>query len=410
MPSSFVATRRPTPGGLNAPAFYVGGGREDANGYLIDGIDAQDPHYLTPSIFPSVDVIQEFKVQTNAYSAEFGRFAARVSATTRSGTNQLHGSVYDFLRNDALDATSFFANYAGLGKSPLRYNQFGAILGGPVAIPRLYRGRDRTFFFLNYEGTRIRRGGTGQLSVPTVEQRNGDFSRLGYRANQPIFDPATTRPNPSGGGVLRDPFPGDRIPRTRVAEFSQVVLGLYPMPNRDVATGNNFFAPLSDVSDNNQGMARIDHHFNTNNSLWFRYSVFDGLASNKSQIDYGGSATETRTHNIGLNYLRIFRADTLFELRLGYNRPVYLILQDGAFQKDYASQLGLKNLLRDPIGWGVPQVGLSGFSGIGSDTNPTTQVSNVYQLVNHLTLIRSAHSVKVGWEGRKTNYNDRSER
>ncbi len=410
MPGSFIATRRPTPGGLNAPAFYVGGAREESNAFLLDGIDAVDPHYLSPSIYPSVDVIQEFKLQANAYSAEFGRFAAQVNATTRSGTNELRGSLYEFLRNDVLDATSFFANYTGLGKSPLRYNQFGATLGGPLSIPRLYRGRDRTFFFINYEGTRIRRGKTGQLSVPTPEQRNGDFSRLGYRGNRPIFDPATTRPNPSGSGVIRDPFPGDRIPAPRLTEFGRLVLGLYPPPNRDVATGNNFVARLSDVSDNNHGMARIDHRFNENNSLWFRYSVFDGIDSNKSPIDHGGSYTETRTHNMGLSYLRILRADTLYEVRLGYNRPTYLILQDGAFQKDYASLLGLKNLLRDPIGWGVPQIGLSGFSGMGSDTNPTTQVTNVYQIINHLSLVRGAHTVKVGWEGRKTNYNDRSER
>jgi hypothetical protein len=410
MPGSFVAGRRPTPGGLNAPAFNVGGGREEANGYLIDGIDAQDPHYLTPSIFPSVDVIQEFKLQSNAYSAEFGRFAAQINATTRSGTNALHGSVYEFMRNDAMDAAAFFDNFTGAGKGPLRYNQFGATLGGPVALPKLYRGRDRTFFFINYEGTRVRRGKTAQLNVPTADQRNGDFSQLNFRGNRPIYDPATTRPNPAGGGAIRDAFPGNRIPGARMTESSRLILGLYPASNRDTPTGNNFVAGLSDISDNNQGMARIDHRFNEQNSLWFRYSSFDGVASNKSPIDQGGSATDNRAHNMGLGYLRIFRADTLYELRLGYNRPTYLILQDGAFQKDYASVLGIKNLLRDPIGWGVPQIGLSGFSGTGSDTNPTTQVSNVYQLINHLSVIRGAHSVKLGGEGRKTNYNDRSER
>jgi hypothetical protein len=410
MPASFVATRRPTPGGLNVPAFYVGGAREENNGYLLDGLDAQDPHYLTPSIFPSVDVIQEFKLEANAYSAEFGRFAVQVNATTRSGTNQLRGSLYEFFRNDALDATHFFANYAGLGKRPLRYNQFGATLGGPIVLPRIYGGRDRSFFFISYEGTRVRIGKTGQLSVPTEEQRNGDFSRLNYRGNRPIFDPATTRPNPAGPGVVRDPFPGNRLPGSRFTPFARTVLALYPKPNLDVAAGNNFVAPLSDISDNNHGMARLDHRFSPNHSVWFRYSIFDGIASDISPIDYGGSSTTTRTHNVGLSYLGILGPGSLVELRLGYNRPAYLILQDGAYKRDYATELGLKNLLREPIAWGVPHVSLSGFSTIGSDTNPTTQLSNVYQVVSHLTLVRGKHQVKLGWEGRKTNYNDRSER
>ena len=247
--------------------------------------------------------------------------------------------------------------------------------------------------------------------MPEEREKKGDFSQtlnlVGTGLVQ-VYDPWTT--TGAGTTARRTAFPGAVIPAARLSAIGLAVAKLYPAPNRDVATGNNFAAGLSDTSDNNQGMARIDHRFNEKNSLFFRYSLFDGLAGNKSPIDFGGSATETRTHNLGLNYLRIFRADTLYELRLGYNRPTYLILQDGAFEKDYATALGLKNLLRDPIGWGVPQLGLSGFSGMGTDTNPTTQVINVYQLINHVSLLRSGHSVKLGGEGRKTNYNDRSER
>ncbi len=136
-PASFVAWRRPMPGGLNAPAFQVGGAREKSNGYLVDGVDAQDPHYLTPSFFPSVDAIQEFKLLSNAYSAEYGRFSAQVSAVTRSGSNQFRGGVYEFVRNDKLDAPNFFDNFTGRRKSPLRYNLFGANAGGPIRLPRL---------------------------------------------------------------------------------------------------------------------------------------------------------------------------------------------------------------------------------------------------------------------------------
>lgn len=408
-PASFVAWRRPMPGGLNAPAFQVGGAREKSNGYLVDGVDAQDPHYLTPSFFPSVDAIQEFKLLTNAYSAEYGRFAAQVSAITRSGTNEFRGGLYEFFRNDKLDAPNFFDNFAGRPKSPLRYNLFGANAGGPLTLPRLYDGRNRTFFFASYEGTRVRRGRTAQLSVPTPEQREGDFSRLGYRGNRPIFDPATTRRTPQGS-VVRDPFPENRVPQARLKRFGVEVLRLYPQPTAEVPTGNNFFAGLSDNSDNNGGLFRLDHRISDRQSVFFRYSIFDGIETSASPIDHGGFFTDVRTQNMAFNYTVLVRPNLLYELRGGYNRPIYLILQDGAFQLDYASRLGLRNLLRDPICWGVPNVSLTGFSGIGSDTNPTTQVSNVYHLVNHLTLTRGAHNLKFGADQRKTNYNDRSER
>jgi len=409
-PSSFVANRRPMPGGLNAPAFHVAGARESSNGYIIDGVNAQDPHYLTPSIFPSVDAIQEFKLQTSAYAAEFGRYAAQINATTRSGTNEFHGVLYEFFRNEKLDAANFFDNFAGRRKPPLRYNQFGATLGGPVTIPKLYSGKNRTFFFLNYEATRVRNGRTAQLSVPTADQRGGDFSNIGFRNNRAIYDPATTRANPAGAGILRDQFPGNRIPATRFTPFARAVLDLYPLPSSNVSTGNNYFTTLSDVSDNNQGMARLDHRFNDRFNLFFRYSIFDGMEAAPSPIIQGGRSTEVRTHNMAFNLITVFSPKLLNELRLGYNRPVYLILQQGAFQTDYARNLGLSNLLTDPVGWGVPQINPTGFSGIGSDSNPTTQVSNVYQLVNHFSFTGSSHSVKFGTDLRKTNYNDRSER
>jgi hypothetical protein len=157
-PGSYVASVRPMPGVLAVPTFSAAGGRDNNNGYLVDGVDAIDPHYLTPSMFPSVDAIQEFKLQSNAYSAEFGRFSVQINATTRSGTNEPHGSMYEFFRNQVLDAANFFDNFAGLEKAPLRYNLFGGTMGGPISLPRLYNGRDRTFLFVSYEGTRIRRG------------------------------------------------------------------------------------------------------------------------------------------------------------------------------------------------------------------------------------------------------------
>jgi len=401
-PNSFIANRRPFPGGLNAPAFQVGGAREKSNGYLIDGVDAMDPHFLTPSIFPSVDAIQEFKLQTSSYAAEFGRFAAQINATTRSGGNALHGTAYHFFRNEKLDAANFFDNLNGRGRQPFRYNQFGGVLGGPIR-------KDKSFFFVNYEGTRVRRGSLAQLTVPTLAQRAGDFNPIGQRNNRQIFDPATTI-RTTDGVISRQAFPGNIVPAARVTSFARDLLKLYPAPNLNVPTGNNFLANLSGQSDNNQFMTRLDHRFNDRNSLMFRYSLFDGIETSPSPIDNGGLSTNVRTYNFAASYIRTFTANLFYELRAGYNRPTYLILQDGAFGTNISAQLGLKNLLNEPLAFGVPQITLTGFNTIGTDTNPTTQTSNVYHLVNHFTWIKGSHSMKFGTDMRKLNYNDRSER
>ncbi len=410
-PNSFVGDRRPMPGGLDAPAFNVSGAREKSNGYLIDGVDAQDPHYLTPSFFASVDAIQQFRLQTNAYSAEFGRLASQVNATTRSGTNELRGTAYEYFRNSALNAANFFDNLNNQGRrQPLRHNQFGFTLGGPVIVPKVFHGRNRTFFFVNYEGTRVNTSSTGQASVPTAAQRGGDFNPVGARSNRPIYDPATTAPRPGGGGNMREPFPENKIPAARITPFARAVLALYPAPAVDAPLGNNYFGRITNTSDNNQGIARVDHRINDSNSIFYRYAIFDGLRTSRSPIEEGGSYTVVRTQNMAFNYVRVFTPTTLNELRLGYNRAIYFILQEGAFVRDWARELGLKNLLTDPIGWGIPRVNLgSAFTAIGNDLNPTTQLSNTYHLVNHLTLMRGKHAVKTGIDFRKINYNDRSE-
>ena len=401
-PDSYAGGQRPMPGGLSAPVFSAGGARDNANGYLVDGVEAIDPHYMTPSMFPPMDSMQEFKIQTNSYSAEFGRFAVQVNATTKSGTNDFHGSVHHFLRNEVLDAANFFNNYYGLGRAPLRYNLFGGTFGGPII-------RNRTFIFGSYEGTRIRRGKASQANVPTEEQWNGDFSRLGYRNNRPIFDPATTRANPAGSGVIRDPFPNNTIPANRIAFFAKGVADIYPTAQLDAATGNNLFTSLSDQSDNNQFITRVDHMFTDKLAVSFRYNIFDGVDTNKTAIFGSGRSTDVHTQNAAFSMPYTISPTTLYELRLGYNRPNYVLLQDGSNGIDYREVLGIQNLLADPLAWGPPSLGIVGFSGVGWGTEPNGQITNIYQLINQFTLVRGSHSIKFGGEGRRTHYTDRGE-
>ncbi|HXB69512.1 MAG TPA: carboxypeptidase-like regulatory domain-containing protein [Candidatus Acidoferrales bacterium] len=401
-PTSYAGQQRPMPGGLGSPVFSAGGGRDNANGYLVDGIEAVDPHYMTPSMFPPMDSMQEFKIQMNSYSAEFGRFAVQVNATTKSGSNSLHGTVSEFFRNNDLDAANFFTNFAGLAKSPLRYNLFGGTVGGPVI-------RNRTFIFGGYEGTRIRNGSTGQANVPTAAQWSGDFSRLGFRNNLPIFDPATTAANPAGGGFIRSPFPNNIIPASRITTFAKGIQAIYPLPQSDVASGNNFFEPLSNLSDNNQFITRFDQYFSDKTSLSARYNIFTGLQTGHVALPFSGRETTVHNQNLAVSIPHTFSSTTLGELRLGYNRPNYFLLQEGSGGTNYSTALGISNLLKDAKSYGVPSLGISGFGGIGDGTEPNGQLFNIYMLINQYTLIRGHHTIKFGGEARKTNYNDRGE-
>lgn len=408
-PGSGIVSLHPVPGSLSYPAFNVAGVREQGNGYLIDGVDAQDPHVQVPSIYVSVDAIQEFRLEMNGYSAEYGTHATQINVATRRGTNNFHGSLYEFLRNDALDATPFFTNLLGRRKPPLRYNQFGGVFGGPVALPGNTTDARKTFFFVNYEGTRIRQGATPQLAVPFPAQKAGDFSPVGSNGNKPIFDPSTTVT--ANGVTARQPFPGNLIPASRITSFGQQIVALFPDPNFSIPTGNNFATTLVNYSNNDQGMGRIDHSFGPKDTVFVRYSIYSGALSLKSPIHNGGYTTDMTTQNAGLNYVHIFTPTTLNELRLGYNRPRYYQFQDGAYGTNFSSQLGFKNLADAPAAYGNPVVSISGYSGIAaSDIYPTNQLSNVYQIVEQLSLTRGAHSLKIGADMRKLNYNDETER
>jgi hypothetical protein len=301
-----------------------------------------------------------------------------------------------------MDAANFFTNLAGLSKSPLRYNLFGGAVGGPVI-------RNRTFFFGAYEGTRIRTGSTGQGNVPTSAQWSGDFSRAGYRNNLPIFDPATTAANPAGTGFVRSPFPGNVIPTSRITTFAKGIQAIYPVPQFDVPTGNNLFLPLSNLSDNNQVIGRFDHYFGAKTSLSARYNIFTGLQTGRTALPYSGRNTTVHNQNLAISVPHTFSPNTIGELRIGYNRPNYFLVQEGSGGTNYATTLGISNLLKDPKSYGVPNLSLSGFSTIGDGTEPNGQLFNIYMLISQFTLIRGPHTIKFGGEGRKTNYNDRGE-
>lgn len=211
----------------------INGGRPGSNAILVDGVLAAIP-LTNPiqgiAVNPSVDAVAEFKVQSSNYSAEHGRTGGGViNLVYKSGTNEFHGSAFEFLRNSVMDANNFFANQRGQELASFKRNQFGTALGGPVVLPKLYNGRDRTFFF-SYEGLRERQATDFLSTVPTASQKAGDFSqtRTGGGAPIVIYDPLTTVP--SGSSFTRQPFAGDRIPQARFDKVAANVLKYFPAP------------------------------------------------------------------------------------------------------------------------------------------------------------------------------------
>lgn len=220
--------------------------------FLLDGADVTEYHEGGTYIQTSIDALQEFSVEQNSYSAEFSGGGGTFNSTTKSGTNKFHGDLFEFLRNEKLDARNFFA----LQRNELKRNQFGATLGGPVLVPKLYNGRDKTFFFLSYEGERQLQGNVTVTPVATAAQRNGDFTKN-------IYDPLSTV---SG---TRKQFPGNVIPQSRFAQPAVYFNQLIPLPN----SGANYISnPVSDYLDD-KVVIRLDQTINASNKLFVRYST-----------------------------------------------------------------------------------------------------------------------------------------
>jgi Carboxypeptidase regulatory-like domain/TonB dependent receptor len=271
----------------------INGARTNSNNYSLDGGDNHDPYFNTPAIFPNPDALQEFSIQTSVYSAATGRNAgAVVNAVTKSGTNQFHGSAFEFLRNEKLNARSFFA----LDTPPFKRNQFGGTLGGPIR-------RDKTFFFVAYQGWRERSApGTLTAIVPTAEQRRGDFT--GFEA---ILDPLTDQP-----------FPDNKIPASRLHHASQMFLDAFvPLPN--AANGRYIFASQQRF-DQDQIITKVDHQFSKNNTLTGRL-LWNADTRQEATGNLPGffAATEYGNWNLAINDTHIFSPVLLNVIRFTFN-------------------------------------------------------------------------------------------
>lgn len=360
-------------------AFSVNGAREDSNNFLLDGVYNVDPKLNTFGVRPPVDAIREFEMLTSTYDAAFGRNAgAQVNVVLKSGSNDFHGSAYEFFRNGALDARNFFAP-GDQPKPKYQRNQFGFSLGGPIV-------KDRTFFFADYEGTRAREGVTRITNVPTLRERVGDFSQS---AAVPI-DPLTGMP-----------FPGGIIPDTRQSAIGRRIAALYPAPNRAVPFQNFVSSPVQ-RDNNNSFDARLDHVLSERSSWVFRYSfgdrdLFEPFSGPTFSLVPGyGTNIPRRSQNIMLGETHVFSPAFVNEARVAFNRVALGVFQERSGTSTNRA-VGLPELSNNPRDFGLSFITVTGFSPLGDEgNNPQHSVTNTYQILDTASYARGSHLLKFG--------------
>ncbi len=365
----------------------VAGQRSGHNIYLLDGVKVTDEYFNNLVVSPSVDAIQEFKIQKSQYPAEFGgKASALINVVTKSGTNELHGTLFEFVRNDIFDAKNFFDNPSA-PIPPLRLNQFGGTLGGPLKA-------NKAFFFGNYEGQRIRRSLTKTFTVPTEAQRRGDFSGLSA-----IYDPLTTN------SITRErtSFPNNLIPQQRLEPIAQAFLSKVPLPNRPGAT-QNLVSAGRETTDMDQLNIRIDEQASSRDTFFGRLSFYNvnafqpfGTGSlNESLVPGFGRNVGTRTYNAGLSFSHFFSNNVLNELRMGW-----LNVSGGQVSENqgnnFASQVGLLGVTGDPRDTGYPQISFGGAqSTMGDPASFVYRRNKSFDLYENLLINRGRHRIKFG--------------
>ena len=327
------------PGVVGAPGgtgsnFVSNGVRNSTTDLLLDGttvaVHEQGGGATDLKFRPTVEAVEEFKVQTNSLSAEYGFTGGTViSAVTRSGTNQLHGSAFDYLRNSALNANAFFSNRAGRSIVPSRQNQFGGAIGGPIYIPKLYNGRNKSFFFFHHEGTKASSQSTSTQTLPTPQQKGGDFSQTFDSSGRllQIFDPYSV--STASGAPLRAAFPNNMIPASRISPVAAAAIKFYPDPNLPglpfTHTSNYFFSGAS-VANGFQETMKVDHNFSEKQRISFRYSLVrqNNTAPNTwgegNWMSANGNTTTTNTNNPSFDYTRTISPTSVLSLRWGWAR------------------------------------------------------------------------------------------
>ena len=419
-----VFPQRPAAGSANEGfhsigIFTVNGGRDSSNAILMDGVpvtmNSNTANMNANSAVPSVEGVEEFRIQTNSYSAEYGRSGGGVlTIATKSGTNTLHGSLFEFVRNSKLDANNWFANASGAKLATFQRNEFGASAGGPIVIPKVYDGRNKSFWFGVYEGRRQRSASTRFFTLPSDEQMAGDFSKTLTAGGQlrNVYDPFSTTADPARPGQFqRTVFPGNRIPSNRIDPVSANVLKFYgPRPNLlgQTNTGqNNFFFQGKAPTTVNRATGKFDHNFNENQRIFFRYSIFQNensqpeLWAGPGCPDGGCYSNYERMQNVALDYSYTLSPTTLLSLRYGFARS---ILDRGSWHKGFKpTSLGLPGSVETGADLLVfPEFSVEEMTMPGLLHHWNFRSANQsHTFVGTLSKVLGSHSLKVGSEVRE---------
>jgi hypothetical protein len=395
----------------NSMSYTVNGARPTMMDTVIDGLTASFPTvngFTGISVFPSVDAIEEFKVMGANYPAEFGRSLGSVlNVVYKSGTNQAHGSAYEFLRNSIFDANNFFENRRGNPLASFKRSQFGGTASGPIR-------HGRTFFMASYEGLRERSFRNRVFTVPTLLERQGDFSQS-FAANGQlirIFNPFTTRPAPGGTGFIRDPFADNKIPASLFDSVAMNVLKYYPVPNQpgDAVTGRNNYSESGSQAINTDNYdVRVDEQISDRQKFFLRYSyrltenIPPVLFPKDIGVAEGRINEENHAHNVVMDYTHTLSPRTVLTARLGFARTLFVFANQGL--GFVPSSLGLPKTIDAVVDRQMfPRFGAGGFVDLGGNDH-RRNAFNSYSAVAGLTKMRDHHTFKVGFDGRMLRVN-----
>jgi len=388
-------------GGKGSP-YVINGARADASNVVIDGLNDENPRDAGAQARPPLDSLQEFKLETSGYSAEYGRLAGGVvNMVLKSGANQVHGGVFEFVRNDLFDARNFF----DAAKSELRRNQFGATISGPLVIPKVYNGHDRTFYLVSWESYRQIEGSNSLGVVPTALERQGNFSQSHDATGKLILvkDPLATGSCTATNATAC--FPGNTVPASRFSPIAQQLMTYYPLPI--LAGANNYLANFPTPDNWDSFLFKVDQKLTAKDNFSVRALTRWEQSTNPfsgSGLGTFGATTDTGQSLYGISETHIFTPTLIDEFRAGLTRTTDAELSAHA-GTNWAAMYGIPGTTNDPSLEGFPKIAVTGFETIGdSTTNPIRYTVNNYNLNDIVTWNKGRHSLRIGGDVLRVQY------
>jgi hypothetical protein len=408
IPAGFLNSLMPYDVGGNS-FVSISGSRRYSVEFALNGVPNTSPGGLFSGFLaytPPADSTQEFQVVTNGFDAQYGHNGGGlISVTTKSGGNDFHGSLYEYIQNDKLNANSFYNNLNKARKSPNRFNQFGGGIGGPVLIPRMFNGKDKAFFFFSYEGIRNSGPGSSYATLPTSQMRGGDFSQLTARGVT-VYNPFQTTTDATGK-VTRAPFANNQIPASLINPISKQMLGYVPQPTAGGSViENNYFTQVNNYNVYDNFLGRLDLNFSSKNRFFVSIGQYTRTqdSGNLFHNVATGSGADWPMWNAAIDDTHVISPTMVLNARLGFTRYT----QDsvpGSFDFD-PSQLGLPSSYVSQLPYGMfPAVSFgTGFRGFGA-SSPYIEHDYHYFATVMATWTQSRHSLKIGWEAREQQNN-----